>query len=165
MMKMDGDYVDKFDLSLPNGDLYGYYECEYDSSDTDEYVCAIYDEITIEVNQMYPSTFGSDHYVGFSLALDGPLSDSNSLDETITIHSQINSGTGSWEPGTATLQYVGLLGVQVDINNISEGRLSEQCWTNEIDESFDSSFIGYIRDTNNQVKAKLELIFYIVSKT
>ena len=156
------DYVEGVDLSLSNGNFYGYYECKYNRSNTDEYVCDINDDITIEVNQMFPNTFGTNHYVGFGLVLDGALSDNN-LDETITIHSQINSGT--WDPGTATLRYAGLLTVQVDITNISEGGLSGQYWTNEIDEYFDSPFIGYIKDTNNLVKAKLRLTFNIVTRT
>ena len=158
----NGSTVDKTDISLSNGGFYGYYECEYDSSDTDEYVCTILDYITIEVYQMYPDTFGTNHYVGFVLTLDGALSD-NSLNETITIHSHINSNTDTWNSGTATLQYyAGLLTVSVDINNISESSLSGQSWTDSVNEAFDSQFIGYIMDTNNTVKAKLVLSFDIM---
>ena len=162
-MKYGNDFqVDKTDLSLSGGSFYGYYECEYDSSNTNEYVCSIIDYITIEVNQMYPSTFGANHYVNFGLVLDGALSD-NALNETITIHSpRINSGTGTWNSGTATLQYAGLLVVQVNINNISESSLSGQCWTDSVNETFDSLFTGYVKDTNNQVKARLSLSFDII---
>ena len=145
-------------LSSTNS-LYGIYEVDYDSSDTSEYVATIIDAITIYVDTIYPSTFGSGYYVGFTLAFDGfnPIDTSSGMSKTIKIHSpKINGGTSSWESGTATITDVQPLMLSMDIDNISESSLSGQSWTDSVYESFDT-VIGALLNTNYDKKIKLIL--------